>query len=54
MPGYFSHDVKPIFKPRELGARADRECRDLAILALVTELSYDFPIVLVTRLSVVW
>ena len=54
MPGDLSHDVKPVFKPRELGPRRRWEYCDLAILALITELGYDLPIVSVTRLSIVW
>jgi hypothetical protein len=48
-----THDVQPIFEPRKLGARANREDRDLAILALVTELRYVLAIVSLTRSSVV-
>jgi hypothetical protein len=49
-----AHDVEPVLEPCELGTRTDREDRDLAILALITVLSYVLPIVSVTRLSVVW
>jgi hypothetical protein len=49
-----AHDVEPVLEPCELGTRADREDRDLAILTLITELSYWLPTESVTRLRVVW